>query len=171
MSCISHILGGSLTSEITKEVYNKVKTKLDAGIDPNYFCVNCDTPLVTAIHFSYCDDYIDIVKLLLEYGADPNLRKSSLYNTPLMEAVIRNNLEIVTLIRQHDKFNSSLVYGYNGYTAFMMAIDYNYSTIVKALIDYGEDPCIPSKVGRTPFQLATSRPTSIIILDLLKNTL
>jgi hypothetical protein len=54
----------------------------------------------TALHMAACEMYPEMVKLLLDFGADPNVRTVD-GRTPLMEAAIRGRLENVKCLLSH----------------------------------------------------------------------
>jgi len=74
-----------------------VREILAAGIDKNVRDAFGDTALHVAIYQSN----ITIVKLLLDYGFDPNARATKTGNTPLHNAVAANNIEAAQLLLQY----------------------------------------------------------------------
>ena len=72
----------------------------------------------TALMIAAMSDRIEVMKVLLENGADPNIVDKNLYS-PLMVASIRNNYEIVKLLVEHGaKLNLK---NRGGETALMLA--------------------------------------------------
>lgn len=55
---------------------------------------------VTALHMAACEKYPEMVKLLLDYGADPNARTVE-GRTPLMEAALWGRLDNVKCLLSH----------------------------------------------------------------------
>lgn len=54
----------------------------------------------TALIWASANNYIEIVKLLLDKGADPNI-KSKHGNTALIYAVYNNNIDMARLLKQY----------------------------------------------------------------------
>lgn len=76
--------------------YDKVKYFLDSGID-----VNVRKSGWTALHWAVIKSHVKIVKLLLENGADPNV-KSYAETTPLILArFAKDGVEIAKLLRKY----------------------------------------------------------------------
>ncbi len=77
----------ALHQAINMEKYYNVKTLLEAGANPNIECAPGVTPLILCAGTRN----MQIVDLLLEAGADPDLASSYNGKTPLMAAVERGN--------------------------------------------------------------------------------
>ena len=63
---------------------------------------------ITALHHAVYEGYYDIVKYLLEHGANPNSADIS-GNTPLRTAVSKNDTRIIQLLVDHGADPTSLV--------------------------------------------------------------
>jgi len=82
---------------IQNHLYSKLRKLLNDGVDIEQKNKFGDTPLFFAI---YQNDS-KLVKILLKYGANPNvIDRNGLY-TPLSEAISSNNMEIVKLLLKH----------------------------------------------------------------------
>ena len=115
-----------LIKTIFRENISEVKELLDAGADVNFIDAKGDTPLSTAIE---TDNY-EMVKLLLEKKADPNLPG---VRFPLLHSAIDVAIEGV----KND------------------GIDINDSTkIIDLLLQYGANPEIKDTQGRTAYDFA-----------------
>lgn len=67
-------------------------------LDSSMFDVNChDDKQRTCLHIACSRGYLDIVKLLLEYGANPNIR-DCVSNLPIHLAIISSHVPVVTLL-------------------------------------------------------------------------
>lgn len=67
---------------------------------PDKRIVETSTSGKSALHMATCEMYPDIVKLLLEYGADPNARTVDGW-IPLMEAALWGRLGNVKHLLDH----------------------------------------------------------------------
>lgn len=103
-------------------------------------------------------DNVDIVKSLIEYGADVN-QENNYGRTPLTMASHHGNMEIVKYLVEH---GAEVNGGRNG-TALITATDKNHPEIVKYLLQHGADINVQNTYGQTPFDIATDMRYSEII--------
>ncbi len=67
-------------------------------LDSNSYDVNCcDDKQRTCLHIASSRGNLEIVHLLLEYGANPNLR-DCVNNLPIHLAIIASHVPVVTLL-------------------------------------------------------------------------
>lgn len=126
--------------------------------------VGLDASCMSAFTYACNEELTDIVAVLLQAGAKPNVLSTDvLYtshgwknkNTVLIDAVIAGNAEIVTLlIKYKGNVNQK---GNDGLTPLHLACTYNL-TIVKLLLDHGADvnTKADARKGITPLMVATS---------------
>ena len=95
------------------------------------------------------DGNIKALRLLLKYGADPNIR---LQNPPLLRAAERGNSKCILLLLE----NGALVdfSGSCGRTALMVASGFGHADIVSTLIKFGADVNLVDKRGNTALAYA-----------------
>lgn len=83
---------------IEKGDFNLIDYYLRVGIDPNYQHPEfMAAPLVESIRFNK----LDIAKLLLEHGADPNIKEVMGGDTPLSVAKAQKNQAAIDLINSY----------------------------------------------------------------------
>lgn len=79
----------------------------------------------------------DIVKLLLKYGAEPNIREESGF-TALMEACRKGYKEIVKILLEHGADPNIRASRFStGVSALTLANDYEYDDIANMLVEHG----------------------------------
>lgn len=162
---------------------------LDAGADPNEIirftdvgpprhC--CFTALELAIYPSLISTEvlvdrpgeppdIQLVKLLLEYGANPN-RRSDIGTTALVWAVEAQSEEAVMHLLDAGA-NPDVLCG-DDFPALSRAVRTSRGTIgvpgiVRLLLDHGADPNIRDKYGQTPLCIAVEESLKHVANDLL----
>jgi ankyrin repeat protein len=127
-----------------------VSSLLHEGADPNIQDRMGFTPLISAAR----EGHIEVVRTLLENGADPNLRGGLNNWYPLMHAVHKNQLESAqALLERGADVNAR---GAHGDTALMMAAGYGRTEIVRLLLRRGADPRMRGVHGETAPGLAVS---------------
>jgi ankyrin repeat protein len=111
---------------------------------------------------------VDIMRLLLKHGADPNVK--NFYGHPLLYQVIRFNAgssarrrALVDLLLRHGADPQT---SFMGQTILSMAVGLNDVEVVRALLEYGADPQV-SSIGYTPLGMAVIRASDIEIVRLL----
>ncbi|QOR35635.1 ankyrin repeat domain-containing protein [Clostridium sp. 'deep sea'] len=97
---------------------------LKNGADPNYFC----TPM--AIELATQDNYTEMIKLLIKYGAELN----NIAN-PLNEAIQKNNIKITKLLLDSGADPNNALKK----LPLQSAIDNNNLEIFNLLVEYGAD--------------------------------
>ncbi|XP_037423387.1 putative ankyrin repeat protein RF_0381 isoform X3 [Triticum dicoccoides] len=103
------------------------------------------------LQLAVAKDRVEVVKLLLEHGADPNKLVNHIL-TPLLMAVIRNSLKCMKLLIEAGADLNAR--GNSGPTPLTQAVDDGSTDFVKLLLEAGADPNIPSEHGAIPVELA-----------------
>ena len=116
----------------------------------------------TALHVAAAGYRVEIAKLLLAAGADPNAAKNHRHSQPLhyaadgyLENPDWNPKRQVAMIRLLLKAGADLhAQDKNGATPLHRAVRTRCAAAVKCLLEAGADPTIQNKPGSTPFHLA-----------------
>lgn len=119
-----------------------VRAKLEAGRNPNQL----DEHKNPLIHYPIIQDDPEMLQLLLEYGADPNLRWKK-------DIVIQKEftpLHVVTTVRAADKKRRK--------------------TILDLLVAYGADPAALNTNGRTALNVARNKTAKKYLKKLTKGS-
>lgn len=165
----SLLLTASCSSQdISKDHYTALETGdlqgveqlINEGADPNHVFPSPPEGITrdsTPLHIVAYLGHVDIVKLLLEAGANPN-KKDALEETPLHKAAFSNHPAIVNILLEAGA--NSNAQSFDGRTplhegAFSLPI-------VKQLLAAGADPNKKSKLSKTtPLHAAASGTHSI----------
>jgi ankyrin repeat protein len=108
-----------------------------------------------------------VAKLLLEHGADPNIRDAS-GETPLHWAVGAGHADVEELLLEHGAdpnaqdaagntpLHVAAIGGIGDAAEVMFEINptYDRSDIVRMLFEYGADPTVKNSYGKTPLDIA-----------------
>ena len=139
---------------------DKMLNLIELGCDVNIHNKEGRTPLMSATY----PVQIASLKLLLEHGADPNLRGSQ-NKTALM--IQFSNPEAVELLIEHgaqvnlqDKF---------GNTALSLAVGFNKIESVTVLLKHGANPNLANHKGFTPLMKASINGYAELVELLMKN--
>lgn len=116
----------------------------------------------TWLHLAAAGYRVEIVRLLLGSGADPNAARNSRKSTPLHYAADgfitgpaydeeRQVLTLKTLIQNNANIQAQDM---NGASPLHRAVRTRCAAAVRFLLDAGSDPAMKNKSGSTPFHLA-----------------
>ena len=114
-----------------------------------------------------CMGHLDIVKLLLDHGADVNLHGGR-YGNALQAAVYKGSLDIVTLLLDHGA-DVNVQGGYYG-NALQAAASGGTLEIVKLLLERGADVTVqPNSEGRDSLLHVATASNNLALLEILCN--
>jgi ankyrin repeat protein len=143
--------------------YDSVKVLLQQHADPNHIDTELDRHWywmnISALHSCVHHKTIDMAKLLLEAGANPNVTDDL-----LRLAVSKSNLEMVKVFCEA---NINLDAVDNWGTATYAAAAEGKLEILKYLLDQGADPNIEGGAHKTPLNAAAAGNHQDCILELL----
>ena len=113
----------------------------------------------TPLHTASIHGQVDIMRWLLDHGADANARSFSLI-TPLIEAADATRLEAVQVLLEHSADTN--LQDIHGETALYSVLKNGHlegtiTDIVRRLLEYGADPNIRRNNHTTPLHQASSR--------------
>lgn len=103
---------------------------------------------------------LDIVKVLVDKGADVNARNNEYGLTPLIYAASKGHLDVVKFLV--DKGADVNAREENGLTPLIMAAGLDQIDIVKILVDKGADVNAKDNKGRTPLMFAAGGQLNIV---------
>ncbi len=142
----------ALMNAINKNNISLVGQLIQNGADVDELDQNQDSPLVIAAY----KGYDQIVKLLLEAGADVRAVDPGMKATALHAAAYAGRTEAAKLlIKYHIDINKQGPY--NGYTALHDAIWQNNIEIVKLLLNANADLNLLSNNGKSALDFAKSK--------------
>lgn len=170
-------IDNDLTSLLFEQIMNKespekIKELLEKGADVNAQTIiglKHHTPLMSAIAF-YFDVDADIIKLLIDFGANVNAR-NEYGSTPLIFAAVQRNIEAIKILvklgADIDAKND------NGNTPLICATITNApSEVIKTLIELGADVTVKNNEGKTAFDYTKDSVTVEVLkkaIDKIKN--
>ncbi len=145
-----------LLDAIELDDFDKVKRFVEEGYPLNSLPTVCRvdaprTPLESAVRIGN----IEIVKYLLESGAQPNLQKHSGGDTSLHAAAIRGDNEILQQLLKYG--GDPLRVDYDGNSPLHYAAMFANLDTAKMLLDLGADPDQKNRKGETPRDYAIER--------------
>lgn len=125
-----------------------VELFLEAGMPVN---VQDAKRQVSALHNAASQGHLELVKKLIDKGANPNLKDWNGY-TPLINAAFASQQKVVEYLLAHGAKVD--VVPVSGPTALIAAIQRGSAEIVTALLHAGANPQLPSAAGISPAQAA-----------------
>lgn len=109
------------------------------------------TPLLVAAR----DGHTDIVRMLLDAGADVNAVEPTFGAVPLHKAVYNGHAESTRMLAARPGVDLDLQGATNGYTPLHDAIWHGFAECAQALVDAGARVDLVGHDGKTPLDLAT----------------
>ena len=132
-----------------------------APIEVDEESINDVSPLI----ISSSRNHTEIVKLLVEHGADIEYQGESGWSA-LLSAAKNGSL---TLVKYFCEIGANVESSNNGkWTSLFMAAYYNYHDMIKYLIEFGADYEAKSKDGKTILDVCTSEETKQEIIQLIE---
>jgi ankyrin repeat protein len=126
-----------------------VEVLIENGADVNY-CKEDD--LITPLHLAVYIFDSDIVRLLLEKGANPNCIDTTGY-TPLLYASEHHMNEIINLLLPHCNIDIINYFGsFRGMSALAFAVESLDVLTVEALLKSGADPNLHDADGKSIYE-------------------
>jgi len=154
----------NIVKEAERGNIKEVKDLIDNECDINIATKGNMTALMGAAY----NGHYEIVKLLLEAGANVNVMDSDDDGgfTALMLATVQGKFAVVKTLLQNGA--NPNIQRKNGMTALMGAVEEGYVAIAQILLDNGADPTAKDNDGTTALELATSTNQKIMIKLLTK---
>lgn len=148
----------NLMKAVQKNDAARVAALIADGADVDELDPNGDAPLVMAAYLGHTE----VVKLLLEAGADVTAVDPGMKATALHAAAYAGRTEAAALLIQHG-IDINRQGPKNGYTALHDAIWENNIDTAKVILDAGADLTLKSHSGETPLDFAKSKHRREII--------
>lgn len=148
----------NLMKAVQKNDAARVAALIADGADVDELDPNGDAPLVMAAYLGHTE----VVKLLLEAGADVTAVDPGMKATALHAAAYAGRTEAAALLVQHG-IDINRQGPKNGYTALHDAIWENNIDTAKVILDAGADLTLKSHSGETPLDFAKSKHRREII--------
>ncbi|MEW6751029.1 MAG: ankyrin repeat domain-containing protein [Candidatus Latescibacterota bacterium] len=148
----------ALMDAVRANEVKRVRELIAQGADVDERDAGGDAPLVIAAY----EGYTEIVRLLLEAGADVAAVDPGMQATALHAAAYAGRTEAARLLVEHhvDVDKQGPV---NGYTALHDAIWQGHVETARAIISSGANLNLRAHDGQTPFELARARGAKEIV--------
>ncbi|MEI8092750.1 MAG: ankyrin repeat domain-containing protein [Spirochaetales bacterium] len=138
----------ALFETVEKGDTTSVELFLKAGFTPDQTNKKGVSLLGLAIRFSH----LSVLRLLLQWGADINLRSRDRDNTPVMDAAAEGHLEMLQELIQ--KGADLAGQSRNGQNALVLAIGKGADAVSRVLLEAGADPFVDDKLGMSALKYA-----------------
>jgi ankyrin repeat protein len=142
----------ALMQAVTSQNAGRVKELIQQGVNVNELDANGDAPLVMAAYMGLTE----IVRLLLEAGADVTAVDPEMKATALHAAAYAGRTEAAKLLIQY-KVEIDKQGPYNGYTALHDAIWQGHIETAKVILAAGANLNLKNHQGQTPLEFARAR--------------
>lgn len=119
-----------------------------------------------ALHDAVWSGRLEIVRVLLEAGANPNITHLEAGSTPLDYAAVKNELDIAQLLLDHGA--DARAVNRNGSTALHLAAARGYTSVARLLLDHGASIVALDSSGSSPLDEAAWKgfaDTCSLLLD------
>ena len=153
-----------LLSKNNPIVVPMIENKLNIGYDIDKTDVNGNTLLILACQYCETKVSIDVIRLLLEYGADPNITKNG--RRSLVAATAYNDVYNEYCVQLLLKYGTNISHLD---TSLMLAVENDSYNGVKALLKCGADPNYKDSEQCTILGVAIGKSSLDIIKLLLEN--
>jgi ankyrin repeat protein len=137
-----------------QEPNEMLRLLLAHGADPNARTARGESALYFACSYGHLGSMLERVQMLLDVGADPNLKSMS-EATPLQSAAFRGPNSVLSLLM--DKGADVNASGFRGATALHWAVDGQNKEAVELLLDRGADINARDGDGRTALKRAEEK--------------
>lgn len=155
----------SFLDAVVKNNSYKIRKSLQNGFNPNYIFKKYK--FATALIIASEIGNIEIVKLLLEYGADTDIQTENRV-TALISAIANDHIEIVKLLLEYGADTN--VQDEDGWVPLMSATEIGNIEIVKLLLEYRADINIKTKNGGTALIIASQNGYIEVVKLLLEHS-
>ena len=135
-----------------------VKELIRQGINVSELDANGDAPLVMAAY----EGLTEIVRLLLEAGADVTAVDPGMKATALHAAAYAGRMEAAKLLIEY-KVEIDKQGPYNGYTALHDAIWRGHVETARVIIEAGANLTLKNNQGQTPLEFARARSNKELV--------
>ncbi len=141
---------------------DSVRKAIHSGINIDFRDANGATALFYAVN----NNYLDLVKELMYYGANPNISTYEKFS-PLMAAASNGSFDIAEVLLRYKRTKINLADQYN-LTALHYAAYYNNLAIVDMLLFYGANAQIIDVEGNSPLLLASYNSDTALASELIE---
>ena len=109
---------------------------------------------LSPLHWAAAYGFVDVVKILLEHGADVNPRNVDGI-TPLHLATVAGHVDVARILLEHGADVNTK--NEDNQTPLHYAATEGHAVVARLLLEHGADPSIRDKDGRTPLDIAREK--------------